>query len=722
MENWQIACRKMVLGFLVLMLLCVSPMPIKAESDTSYGMTFRKIQTLLLNQDEPSIIQAKQLFEGLVNDANNEDEQMKQQILDHFDQQEAEKISVKMYHLSYLGVKQALDQKDIEQAAKWFEIREQKIKFSKEATPGLQAIVELKQDSSKIDRLKPVIEKDLKELYVIKLKDAIADAQAPLKAFLYFEMVEQDLQQGDLLPDQVKTMRAILENANQQGKWLDSDQKKLNEILATYFAKQVSQEDLKNQAKKMLTLLDYTQRNWEVALKEEKVFNAVEYAELQAFSRELQQRFRQIHDAWPKEALIIEQDLEQIDQALKNKQLKEEINPTLNQLMEKLSQGAGVSLPKASGGETTTDPQKILQQTLSVLEKSKQAYLDGKQQEAYDLTFDAYFVFEPLETKLSVKDKGAVQQIEQSFAELKASIQANQPIDSQLEQLKDQLTKAVSELTATTNGWGVFVQSLIIIVREGFEAIIIIAALIAYLEKTKQEKKYIYYGALSAIVASLVSAYLIRAVFQLSGANQEAIEGFTMLIAVAVLFYVSYWMISQVQGKRWQQYIQGKMQTSIAKGSYITMGFVAFLAVYREGFETILFYQALFSLGENESMIIYGFAVGSLLLAALYLGLSRYSVKIPIKPFFLGTSFILYFMAFSFSGHGIFELQEGGYVTATYLTGWPTISLLGIYPTVETMMAQSLLVFAVIVALGWMIWKKGASKNEKKAVDSSYSS
>ncbi|MGC5324787.1 FTR1 family iron permease [Brevibacillus sp. SYSU BS000544] len=690
----------------LLLFTCVAQ-PVMASTD-SFGMDFRKIQRLLLENTQQSLGEAEQVFNQMAQSSRYTDEKVKQEILERFKQGKRDEIAPKMLQLSYLGVKQALENGDIKEAKNWFEIREQKLKFNKEATKSLQSMVELQQNPDKLNELKPIILKDLKEIYLFKIRDSLSDAKAVSQSYLFFQIIEQDLI-GDISEEQVKELHGILQQAFGKEQLLaEADKQKAEEILGSYFAKQVSPEELKSQTSKIIKLLDYMDRNWTVAIKEGAVFNGVEYEELKAFSTEAQLRFRQIHDAWPSDADKIESTLVTIEKVLADKKNKEEVTAVITQLMGKLSKDAGVPLPTATTSNDNS-PEAVMEQTLAKLDQTLEAYKAGKKQEAYDLVFDAYFVFEPIESKLSAKDNQAVLLLEQKFAELKALIQAGKEIEPQVTSLKEEITKSVTTLTTKSSGWSLFIQSLIIILREGFEAIIIIAALAAYLTKTGQPRKYVFYGAGIAILASVLAAYLIKMVFQISGANQEAIEGITMLIAVTVLFYVSYWMISQVQGRRWQQYIQGKLADSVAKGSYYTMGFVSFLAVFREGFETILFYQALLAIGnDSSSMVIYGFLVGCVVLAILYYSISKFSVKIPIKPFFLCTSAILYFMAFSFTGHGIFELQEGGYISSTFLIGWPTVSLLGIYPTIETMVAQSVLILAVVVALGWMLWKKGA--------------
>jgi len=180
-----------------------------------------------------------------------------------------------------------------------------------------------------------------------------------------------------------------------------------------------------------------------------------------------------------------------------------------------------------------------------------------------------------------------------------------------------------------------------------------------------------------------------------------------MLVAVAVLFSVSYWLISRVEAAKWQQFIREKVTNALDHGGGRALAFVAFLAVYREGAETALFYQALFNEGTNVVLpITLGIAVGFVVLAVVFTFVYRFGVKIPLRPFFSVTSVLLYYMAFVFMGTGIRELQEGGAVSITPIRGFPTVSPLGIFPTWETMLGQFVLLALFVFAVAKTFWPK----------------
>jgi high-affinity iron transporter len=194
--------------------------------------------------------------------------------------------------------------------------------------------------------------------------------------------------------------------------------------------------------------------------------------------------------------------------------------------------------------------------------------------------------------------------------------------------------------------------------------------------------------------------------FQITPGQREALEGVTLLVATAVLFYVSYWLLSKIEVAKWNAFVKGRLEGALSTGSSWALASVAFLAVYREGFETILFYKALLtSAGSGAGgtpAVAAGVLLGAVALVVVYVAISRFGVKIPLRPFFAVTSAMLYYMAFVFAGKGIAALQEGGLVQMTVLEWAPRIPVLGIYPTAESLALQGLLVALVVFAVAWL--------------------
>jgi high-affinity iron transporter len=207
------------------------------------------------------------------------------------------------------------------------------------------------------------------------------------------------------------------------------------------------------------------------------------------------------------------------------------------------------------------------------------------------------------------------------------------------------------------------------------------------------------------VLASLATAVVLKTLLGAMPASRSLVEAITMLVAVAVLFSVSYWLISKVEAAKWQKFIREKVTSALEHGGGKALTLVAFLAVYREGAETALFYQALFNSGPNVGLpLALGILVGLAVLAVIFTLFYRYGVRIPMRPFFAVTSILLYYMAFVFMGKGIRELQEANVMPITVVPGAPHIDAMGIYPSVETLAAQGILILLLIFATVRTFW------------------
>lgn len=333
----------------------------------------------------------------------------------------------------------------------------------------------------------------------------------------------------------------------------------------------------------------------------------------------------------------------------------------------------------------------------------------GQGDAASATAFDAYMTFEQVEPQVRAKDNSLAADLEASFASLRtrAAGGATAPeIQAIRSSLLGELEKAERALGDTMSPANLFVSSFGLMLREGLEAILILGALVTMLMKmgAGHRKRDIHIGAGAAILASLLTAVVLTTLVRLTPGKQETLEGITMMIAVVMLFYVSYWLLSKMEVGRWNRFVKAKVEDALTSGSALALASVAFLAVYREGFETVLFYKALFLAGGPDAgamPVVAGMLAGSLILVGVYYAINRFGVKIPLKPFFAVTSAFLYYMAFVFAGKGIVELQEGGLMSYTPV-GWaPRIPEMGIYPTVETLTAQGILLLLFLVALAW---------------------
>lgn len=324
------------------------------------------------------------------------------------------------------------------------------------------------------------------------------------------------------------------------------------------------------------------------------------------------------------------------------------------------------------------------------------------------LAFDAYLTFEGVETQVRARDAALAGKLEGAFGELRERVTAAD--GDQLRDLQARLFAALERaervVADESSGASLFAQSLILMVREGFEAILIIGALMAFLTKAGAEgrRRDVALGAWAAVAASVVTWGLVELLFEITPAQREALEGATMLLAMGVLFYVSYWLLSKVEVARWNAFVKGKMEAALSAGSGLALGAVAFLAVYREGFETILFYKAL--LGSSGvggvGAVVAGIAGGAVLLVGIYVAIKAFGFRLPMKPFFALTGGVLYYMAFVFAGKGVAALQTAGLLELTPVMWSPRVPFLGVYPTVESLALQGMLAALAAAAFAWL--------------------
>ena len=248
-----------------------------------------------------------------------------------------------------------------------------------------------------------------------------------------------------------------------------------------------------------------------------------------------------------------------------------------------------------------------------------------------------------------------------------------------------------------------FLYSLGILVREGSEALLVIVALLAAVREAGQEQRArdIYAGALLALGLSLALAWAVNHL--IADETSDTLEGVFQLLAAATLFYVSSWLTARGQSDRWRAFLHDKVEASrdIA-GPSIALGLTAFLAVMREGAETIVFFQALLG-GATEAVerhaVMAGLLAGAMALGVIFLVLRKAAFRIPLGSFFTATSVLLYAMAVIFVGQGIASFQESGVMRTTFVDYVPAIQVLGLFPTVQTLVAQAVMLGLAALAL-----------------------
>ena len=403
----------------------------------------------------------------------------------------------------------------------------------------------------------------------------------------------------------------------------------------------------------------------------------------------------------------------------------EELDALIYENVAKLPMDSGslatnVVLPDSAEDDAATDFAPVVANIKAKIADAIKLYsakdVDKAMSDAQDIYFDE-FEGSGMENKVGAIDVGLKTKIEGNFGEVVALMKAGVSVE-RLQQAADNLganlDAALEKTSGSSSPWALFVYALTIILREGFEALIIVAAVVAYLLKTGNEKRMsIVYSSLGvAVVLSFVMAWIMNLIFAgAAGQKREVMEGAVMLIAVGLLFYVGFWLLSNAGAKKWSKYIQSHVSESISAGSAKALWWTVFLAVFREGAETVLFYQALIFDAKDSagySMIALGFVVGLIVLLVTYYVFKIFAIKIPIKPFFLVTSAIIFYMSIVFVGKGLMEFVEGKIFVPTKIEGFPTIEWLGIYPYYESLVPQAIMIAALII--GVIIMKNKQAK------------
>lgn len=370
---------------------------------------------------------------------------------------------------------------------------------------------------------------------------------------------------------------------------------------------------------------------------------------------------------------------------------------------------AEVAVQHGAQGETllaylSTHPEVLqarapapLELTRTKLDQSLERYRAGDGEAARQLAIGAYLEgFELVENGLDIVDSALRMQIEREMMSLRSAIADSQPVDAvavQISRIDSLLDRAQDRLSSGgLSPATAFASSLLILLREGLEAILVLAAIVAFVRKTgrRDAMAYVHLGWIAALAVGALTWWAASTMISISGANRELTEGVTALMASAMLLYVGYWLHSKSYANAWQHFVRDRVNAALSKGTRWAMAAISFLAVYRELFEIVLFYQTLWAQAgpAGEAAVLAGLAVAAGLLALLAWVILKYSVRLPLGPFFSATSGLLALLAVVFAGHGVAALQEAG-VIATNPIRFVSVPLLGMHPTLQGVTAQA---------------------------------
>lgn len=425
----------------------------------------------------------------------------------------------------------------------------------------------------------------------------------------------------------------------------------------------------------------------------------------------------------------IQRELRSIKVDLNNKSLsKASLDEKINNIKAMLNK-AFYAIPKEQIAnlkgfkkqEVTKDYTKALKDIKLAMKELKLSYKPNSPASVDALQSIYLDIFEAsgMENKIGAVDTSLKLKIEGKFSNTLALIKqgsSKEKISKSLDELYEMIQNSMVKLN-DNSALSLFIWSLGIILREGLEAIIIVVAITAYLIKSNHAKKLnIVYSALwTGVFLSFITAFLISWIFKKSaGVNRELLEGFTMLVAVVMLFYVGFWMLFNANEKNYLGELKEKIGESLSKNSIKALWFTVFLAVYREGAECVLFYQAL--LMDANTMHGYlgvggGLGLGIIALIAIFFILKSGALRLPLKQFFLVSSFIIFYMIFVFTGKGVMELVEGKLISPTIIgNGFKEITWLGIYPYYQSLLPQVGILALILFGVYLNTKRKGVSK------------
>ncbi len=335
------------------------------------------------------------------------------------------------------------------------------------------------------------------------------------------------------------------------------------------------------------------------------------------------------------------------------------------------------------------------------------AYRQGDRDHAGELALAAYLDgFEPVEAVLNARDATIVPRVEAAMGQLRAAIHDGAPVadveqrNADMQSLFDE--SAVALAPQAGGGTSIFVGALAILLREGLEALLIVVAMITFLIRAERREllRWVHLGWAGALVAGVATWWAATTFITISGAGRELTEGFGSLIAAAVLLFVGIWMHGKAQAGAWQAYVKVKLDKALSHGSNWFLFGLAFVAVYREAFETILFFAALGEQG-NGLALAGGIAAAAVVLGLIAWAMLRFSAKLPIAKFFAYSSALIAVLAVVLAGKGFAALQESGMIGVSPLVGFPRSPMLGIFPTIQTLAAQAATI--VLLAVGFLV-------------------
>lgn len=413
--------------------------------------------------------------------------------------------------------------------------------------------------------------------------------------------------------------------------------------------------------------------------------------------------------------------------------------PTVD--IEKLKEGFGTYQGEFEdiGGAEESEKSQVrsnIDEIRTGLDQTLQLYRQGNFEAALLSARTAYLDnYEFIEIPLRPIDPDFTLDMEIKFGELRNLIQTRAPY-SEVEGKVIEIRRGLDESERLVSGPGVmapaiaFSTSFSLVFREGLESALIVGAILTYLEASRNNrfKKHVYYGIMVAIGATAVTWFVAQFVIEISGASKELIEAIAGVSAVAVLFWVSFWVLNKVETKKWIEFVKAKVWQATTTGSAMVFVMLSFFTVYREGFETVLFYQAMLSFAKYmEWYVVAGLVLGLVTIIGVALVVRKLGKRLPLRALFGLTMGVGAYMSIAFMGNAIREFQEVGYLPITSLIGTvPRLdinlaTMTGIHPTLETVVAQMALLAVYVAGSTYVLFLRPRREKEIQMARKSHS-
>jgi len=626
---------------------------------------------------------------------------------------------------------------EMARSAEWLRLREfrESTKVSTVDNPSAQAINDVQTGAITNDEAAAIIRDDLRDTYFFRLRTALAElAAATDKGFAtraadwagraegYFALLREDfvLKQGRDVAADVAANLAILTEQAIASDWdgIAAMLPTIRDRLGNYQPIALDETTIADRGTLLYTFTDLIYIEYKDGVRNGEITIPIEYYEAQTFHEQAVAIFQELRatlaarDPAASERLTV--IFAEIDRIMDDLGESTQVEALVAEALDLIETTLAIE-PTAGDDASFTVITTLLDSVVA-------AAGEGRYADAERTRLEAYAVFEGgPEQRLANRRPLLSRELEGLFWEgiqsepglavLIRQEASPDAIAAVVDAIKPRLAEADTLLAGGVSGLIAALNSLAIIVREGLEAVLIIGAIVGYLRTTGEPKKYavrVYIGVAAAIGLSLATWWAANTVITITVANRELIEGVTSLIAVAVLFYVTNWLFHKVYVLDWLSFVRQNVGRAISSGSAFGLAALGFTVVYREGFETVLFYQALL-FDADPLWVLGGFVLGLAIILVVAYAILHLGQRLPLKPFFTVTGLLLLVLAFSFTGSGIRELQEAGVVSVTLLPIVPEnlllMEILGIYPTVETTLAQGFFLAALVFTFALSFWR-----------------